>query len=145
MAETKKLIIPAKSFQKDIKPGPGVQMRTVHRKSFSITDKGRPGRGPDRFELEEGTLRKHGYSLKDGDSSRQAALRRAIAAPGNDALEVFRKVNALSVLFKQTSGNKKNVAEFKRRAEADKAWILRNYSRKEEPKLKGAKTPRSSK
>jgi len=76
--------------------------------STCIKDVGRPGKGfqgigPGIGQLEEGELSKFGYEhvVKLSASDRHAALSKAVKEYG--WLTVFRKLNALYVLTKNTS------------------------------------------
>ncbi len=54
----------------------------------------------NKIVLRKGTLGKYGYKVKKSDRERNESLRKAVAAEGY--LSIFRKLNALYVLNKNT-------------------------------------------
>jgi len=69
--------------------------------------------------LRKGSLSRHGYGTSKSASARHRALAKAVKAEG--ALAVFRKLNAVMVLNKNT--NPSVSAKFK----ADRNWVKRTY------------------
>lgn len=65
-----------------------------------IKDRGLSGKGKRLFTLTPGALGKFGYSLKTSPSSRHKALQAAVKNKGY--AEIMRRVNALSILMKNT-------------------------------------------
>lgn len=86
-----------------------------------IKDRGEKGKGPKLFpKLRKGELSEFGYTLSDrlvGD--RRHPLKKAIKKYG--ALSIMRKLNAVSILLKNTSPTKSA------RAKSDSKWISREY------------------
>jgi hypothetical protein len=73
-------------------------------------------------KLKKGELSKYNYSLKSTKLSRHRALNKAIKEYG--ALSVYRKLNALAVLSKNTSPPTSKTAK------ADRNWIGENHGYK---------------
>lgn len=71
----------------------------VRRTTFSIKNRGAPGRGKKLFTLRKGGLA--GYSVKASTAERHRALKLISAL--NGALTVSRRVGALATLTKRTS------------------------------------------
>jgi len=89
--------------------------------SKCIKDVGKRGKGPPLIgPLRKGTLRNYGYSTSKSAKSRRTALAKAIKA--ESALSVFRKLNAVMVLTKNTSPTVS--AKFK----ADRNWVRAKYA-----------------
>lgn len=88
-------------------------------KSTCIKDRGLKGKGPKLFKLRKGTLSRHGYTLDKKAADRRKALDKAVKAEGH--LAVIRKLNALSILQKNT--NPVNSRKFK----YDQQWVSRKY------------------
>jgi hypothetical protein len=105
------------------KDGTRVKAVTVKRSavpSKCIRDRGRPGKGPVRIgPLRKGTLSKYGYSTSKSAQARHTALSKAVKA--DSALSVFRKLNAVMVLTKNTSPTAS--AKFR----ADRNWVKKKY------------------
>jgi hypothetical protein len=87
--------------------------------SACVKDLGLPGKGPRSGKgigpLHKGELAKHGYSYRNSNSSRHAALKKAAEEYG--PLGVFRKLNAVAKLTTRTVP--KVSAAFKR----DREWV----------------------
>lgn len=67
-----------------------------------VKDMGRPGKGKKLFTLKKGDLSRHGYQLKGKTSvSRHKALKKARRVFSKN--ELIRKLNALSILLKNTN------------------------------------------
>ena len=76
--------------------------------SRCIKNVGLSGKGPKLFgPLRKGELAKHGYSFRDSDSSRHAALKKAISEYGSTG--VYRQLNAVAKLTKRASPKAANV------------------------------------
>jgi hypothetical protein len=74
---------------------------TYRVKSTCVTDTGNPGKGESVIgELKTGTLTDLGYHTTDSATTRHAALEKAVSKYGK--LSTFRKLNAASVLTKNT-------------------------------------------
>jgi len=86
-----------------------------------IKDLGGKGRGKDVFaKLKSGDLTKYGYHLKESDTARRR-LSLLKSAREFKPLTVFKKVQALSILHKNTN------PVYAKRAKSDAEWISRNY------------------
>ena len=72
----------------------------THVKSVCIKDMGKPGKGPKLFTLEKGGLSKYGYYVRDSSIKRHTSLKKALKHMSYATL--VRKINALSILFKNT-------------------------------------------
>jgi hypothetical protein len=70
-------------------------------------------------KLRKGYLNRYGYNTKDTVQKRRTALKKAIK--NYEALSVFRKLNAVFVLNKNT--NPSTASKFK----ADRDWVRKNY------------------
>lgn len=79
----------------------GTKIEKKYIKPVCIKDKGLKGKGEQLFKLRRGTLSKYGYSLSLKAESRRKALAKAIKGEG--ALPVYRKLNALYILQKNTN------------------------------------------
>ncbi len=101
-------------------------------KSTCIRNRGLPGKGPLEGEgigkLRKGELIKYGYTYKLPNSSRHAALKRAINSHGKTvnarkagATTVYRKLNAVAKLSVRVAPNASKV--FAR----DRNWVHREY------------------
>jgi hypothetical protein len=97
----------------------GIRVKAVYVKPSCIKDQGLKGKGKKLFTLRKGTLSKHGYNLSLKANDRRNALKKAIRAEG--VLPVFRKLNALSILQKNT--NPVNSRKFL----YDRNWVKKNY------------------
>lgn len=85
-----------------------------------IKDRGKPGKGKRRISIKApGSLKKYGYSLKKSAMSRRRSLDKAVKKYGDT--KTFRKVNALSVFFKDTDPS------YAKKATADKNYIRRKF------------------
>ena len=84
-----------------------------------IKDKGMKGKGEKLFTLKKGTLSQHGYTLDKKAADRRKTLDKAVKKEGH--LPVIRKLNALSILQKNT--NPVNSRKFK----YDQQWVSRKY------------------
>ena len=86
-----------------------------------ITDRGKQGKGRKLFTLKRGALSKYGYKdVKTMTSAkRHSALKKA--ARSIKPLSLFRKLNAVALLNKNT--NPKVSRIFK----SDAAWVKKNY------------------
>jgi len=94
--------------------------RTTHRSSTKRYRKSGKVRSRNVIgKLRKGTLSKHGYTSNATAASRHTALAKAVRAYG--ALSVFRKLNAVAVLTKNTSPLKS------KRFVADRNWVKRTY------------------
>lgn len=67
--------------------------------TFSIKNRGKPGRGPKLFTLKKGGLSQYGYP-----EGGRGALARAVSA--ESPLTIFRRLQALGILMKRTEPNK---------------------------------------
>ena len=72
----------------------------VRATSFEITNRGKPGRGPKLFSLRKGGLREFGYSVKNSNEARHAALNRARATVPTGTL--IKRLIAVATLSKRT-------------------------------------------
>lgn len=70
-------------------------------KSSCIKDRGNKGKGPKLFTLKKGGLSKYGYHLSDTRPSRQKGLKKAVKHVNRNT--IIRKLNVLSILFKNTN------------------------------------------
>jgi len=101
---------------------------------FSIKNRGAPGRGKKLFTLRHGGLSQYGYSVRDPQAKRHAALTKLVnrmvsfehsIAPIFDkntlrrrtAVAVSRRVGALATLTKRTN------PEFSKRYRSNQRWI----------------------
>jgi hypothetical protein len=74
----------------------------VKASSFSIKNRGRPGRGPKLFKLKKGGLTRYGYSTDTPMSVRHKALSMAISR-GVSGLTLSRRIGALATLLKRAN------------------------------------------
>ena len=89
-------------------------------KPVCISDKGNPGKGPALIgKMKKGELTQFGYHLSSNATDRRKALTKAIKR--YDALSVFRKINAISSLQKNTNPS------YSAKARADANWISKNH------------------
>lgn len=89
-------------------------------KPVCITDQGNPGKGLALIgKMKKGELTQFGYHLSSNVTYRRKALTKAIKR--YDALSVFRKINAISILQKNTNPS------YSAKARADANWISKNY------------------
>ena len=86
-----------------------------------IKDVGKKGKGiPVIGKLTEGDLTQYGYHIKEADlGKRRTSLMKA--GQKFSPLSVFRKLNALAILNKNTNPT------YSKRARADARWVSRNY------------------
>ena len=83
-------------------------------------DIGQPGIGPKLIPIiEKGSLSKHGYSTKKGESARRQALKKAVKAFG--ALSVFRKLKAQETLRKRTQPKTREIFA------GDAQWVREQF------------------
>lgn len=109
----------------------GTKVKGFYRKDVCIKDLGKKGKGQQLFVLEKGKLGKYGYKdvKKLTTKERHAALDRAVRGisrqPGKNkydaALSIFRKLNALATLNKNT--NPTLAAKFR----ADRNYVGKAY------------------
>ena len=90
--------------------------------SVCVKDTGKPGKGVPKSigPLRKGELSKHGYSFRDGEEKRRAALRRAVEDYG--ALGVFRKLDAVAKLTVRTVPAASEIYK------KDREWIQSKYA-----------------
>lgn len=92
-------------------------------KTKCVKNLGLPGKGPTKGKgvgpLRKGELKKHGYSFRNPESQRKAALNSAVKEFG--ALGVYRKLNAVGKLAMRT------FPQASRTFKADRNWIKRKY------------------
>jgi len=90
--------------------------------SACVKDTGKPGKGVPKSigPLRKGELSKHGYSFRDGEEKRHAALRRAVEDYG--ALGVFRKLDAVAKLTVRTVPKASEIYK------KDREWIQSKYA-----------------
>jgi hypothetical protein len=84
-------------------------------------------------KLKKGELKEFGYTTSAPVSKRHAALKKAVEAYG--ATSVFRKLNAVMVLNKNTSPS--SSAKFK----ADRNWVRSTYMNGRSPKRSSRRRP----
>jgi hypothetical protein len=77
----------------------GVRVKAT---SFTIKDRGRPGRGPKLFKLKKGGLSKYGYSTSASLANRHLSLSRAISR-GVPGVTLSQRLGALATLLKRTN------------------------------------------
>ena len=77
----------------------GVRVKAT---SYTVRNRGKPGRGPKLFRLKKGGLSQYGYSTSSSLASRHAALTRAISQ-GVPGLTLSRRLGALATLLKRTN------------------------------------------
>lgn len=108
-------------FRKAYTKSDGTRVKASRVPSTWIIDRGKPGKGPDYIgKLKKGTLTKYGYHLKESATTRHAALDKAVKKYGK--LTVFRKVNALAVLQKNTNPKYASVAR------SDKSYLRKKFN-----------------
>ena len=92
-----------------------------------VKDQGKKGKAIFKRPLKKGELTQFGYHLKDTDQlHRRGSLFKAMKhfqekEKDGGPLKVFRMINALQILNKNTNPT------YSKRAENDKEWISRNY------------------
>ncbi len=97
----------------------GTRVKATYVKSRCIIDRGLPGKGPKLIgKLKKGALAP--YSIKDNTKVREEILRKKVKSYG--ALDVFRKLNAVATLQKNT--NPANSRKFIR----DRNWVRRTFA-----------------
>ncbi len=74
-----------------------------------------------RIPLKKGDLTKYGYAVSKSPVARHRALSKSIKNSRSKSLKVFRKLNALAILQKNTSPRNARVFN------ADKAWVKKTY------------------
>ena len=99
----------------------------VYVPSSCIKDRGLPGKGPNAKmggigPLRKGELIKYGYSYRLADSSRRAALKRAVDRYG--ALSVYHKLDAVAKLSIRTAPDASRIFKL------DRDWIRSSYTLK---------------
>lgn len=120
MKSCPKGMILRKSYTRKIKRRNSAKTRKIRIASKCIRDLGKPGKGKKLIgPLKKGGLTKFGYSTKKTIKSRERALAKAVKH--NDPLTIFRKLNAIYVLTKNT--NKRVSRTMKR----DRNWIKKKY------------------
>ena len=82
--------------------------------TFTIKNRGKPGRGPKLFTLKKGGLSTYGYP-----EGGRRALTRAVKA--ESPLTIFRRLQALGILMKRTAPNKS--AKYMR----NRNWVRSKY------------------
>jgi hypothetical protein len=89
--------------------------------SVCVKDTGKPGKGVPKSigPLRKGELAKHGYSFRDSEDKRHAALKLAVEDYG--ALGVYRKLDAVAKLTVRTVPRASEVYT------KDRAWIQTKY------------------
>ena len=114
-----------KGFTKKTKNGKTIIVKP-HKRSLSfvkpkcIKDVGLPGKGEQSIgPLRKGELNKYGYSMKESEEKRHAALREAIDEYG--ALGVFRKLDAIAKLTVRT------IPEASKIYEKDRDWVEKRF------------------
>ena len=69
-----------------------------------VKDTGKKGKGPELIgKLKQGDLTKHGYKLDKTELARHRAIHKAVKEYGKNS--VIRKLNALSILMRNTQPN----------------------------------------
>ena len=92
----------------------------VRVKATWIVDRGKPGKGKKRISIKKpGSLKTVGYNLSKSTMSRRRSLDKAVRKYGDTS--TFRKVNALSVFFKDTEPG------YAKKAISDKNYIRRKF------------------
>jgi hypothetical protein len=88
-------------------------------KSSCIKDMGKPGKGPKLFTLKKGGLSKYGYHVRDSYVKRHTSLKKALKHMSYATL--VRKINALSILFKNTQPG------LAKHAKSDVKWLQKQH------------------
>lgn len=96
----RKIRIPAKTFTKDVKPGPGKILKRVHRKAYLRKDTGAPGRTPKRARWFKKRAYKPipDYNISDRTRTRRRAITAEVQRRGNTreaGLSVMRSLQAI--------------------------------------------------
>ena len=115
----KRLRIKKKTFVKDVKPGPGVKLKRVTRKSYTIKDRGALGRGPKIIpKLKKGTLGGPGFFKKSTEARRkfEVSLAKKIGEK-----KVQGKLQAVATL------NKRINPSVSKKAAADRRFIAASF------------------
>ena len=94
--------------------------RGVRVRPTCVKDMGKPGKGKKLFTLKRGELSKYGYAIKNSQESRRKALKKAMKK--FEYATMIRKLNALSILFKNTQ------PKYYNKLRSDMKWIQNNYS-----------------
>lgn len=98
----------------------------THVASSCIINRGLPGKGPREGEgigpLRKGALLKYGYSYRLANSTRRAALKKAVNAYG--PLSVYRKLNAVAKLSVRTAPDASFIFS------KDRNWVRSSYTLK---------------
>jgi hypothetical protein len=89
--------------------------------SKCVKNTGKPGKGVPRSigPLRKGELAKYGYSYREAEEKRRAALRRAVGAYGT--LGVYRKLDAVAKLSKRSAPRASDVFE------KDREWVKTKF------------------
>lgn len=93
--------------------------------TFTIRDRGAPGRGRRVIEIEEpGELRKHGYGVWKSAQARRRALARAVREDGAET--VWRRLHA-QVVYRKNA--RKGSREYRAmlRFRGDREWVRERY------------------
>ena len=119
---------PGTILRKSYKKRQGKKNRTIRVKAACIKDRGLPGTFADRFpgekgigRIEPGVLGHYGYEPDYRDPVRRGALRDACAVI--KPLSIFRRLNALAVLTKQTDPARSAIYL------EDRDWVKRHFMR----------------
>lgn len=84
--------------------------------SYTIKNRGKPGRGPKLFTLKKGGLSQYGYSTSASLKSRHASLSRAISQ-GVPGLTLSQRLGALATLLKRTN------PKLSKRLRKNQTWV----------------------
>ena len=87
-------------------------------KSSCIKDMGKPGKSPKLFTLKKGGLSKYGYHISNSAEKRHKALKKA--SKHYSYATLVRKINALSILFKNTQ------PDLAKKAKQDVSWLQKH-------------------
>lgn len=111
--------------RKPYKRSSGVKVHSSYVSPACIPAKGRAlitgKKGKKLFKLRKGTLTTFGYSAYESERSRHSALNRAIRHGKKTPLEVFRKLNAVALVTKNT------VPYVSKTFLEDRNWVRRKY------------------
>ena len=88
-------------------------------KASKIKDRGLPGKGPKLWSVKKGGLGNYGYSSKDSETVRRAALKRGIKKEGPNVIQ--KRLIAIANYNKRTSPNTHRIMR------SDINWIHNNY------------------
>jgi len=98
----------------------GTRVKGIKVSATWILDRGKPGKGPKLISIKKDkSLTKLGYKLSGKADTRHRALNKAVSKYGS--LSVLRKVNALSVLLKNTE------PKYASNATSDKRYLQKKY------------------